>query len=282
MLAIAAIWYAFKILTFNSLPESESKDWLDVSEILLIVSTIGLVFGLVGEWPDSESWKKRFAYKIAKALVIIGVVGELLGDAGIFVTSRRLQLLQDIAVTIATDRATDAGFDAALANNAAGEANEHARLLEKDAQELRSKNLALEEEIAPRRLNQDQLFELTASLEPFKGRKIRIESYFLDTDGEILASQIKAASIPVFVSIDDWIGGNTGSGPFAKGINVTGRNSELVNAFAKALDAAGLKEISTAPLPPPNVSMLLLAHSRVKSEDVDAVVLVGVKPLASP
>src|ERR1700723_3587988 len=78
ILAIAAIWYAFEILTFNSLPVSESKTWLGVSEALLIISAILLTLGLLGEWPDSETWKKRFIYKVAKACVIIGVVGELL------------------------------------------------------------------------------------------------------------------------------------------------------------------------------------------------------------
>jgi hypothetical protein len=138
ILAIAAIWYAFKILTFSTLPESESETWLGVSEALLIVSAILLTLGLLGEWPDSDSWKKRFIYKVAKACVIIGVVGELLGDAGIFETSRRLQGLQDKAVIVATDRATDAGFDAALANKLAGEATERAAQLEKDAANARA------------------------------------------------------------------------------------------------------------------------------------------------
>jgi hypothetical protein len=96
-LAIAAMWYAFKIFSFNSLSESEAKWWLFASELILLISAFLLTLGLIGEWPDSEDWKKRFLYQAAKSAVVIGVLGELLGDAGIFETSRRLQALQDRA-----------------------------------------------------------------------------------------------------------------------------------------------------------------------------------------
>jgi hypothetical protein len=95
MLAVAAMWYAFKISSFSSLSESDAKWWLHVSELSLIFFALLLFIGLIGEWPDSESWKKRLLYKAAKCAVIIGVFGELLGDAGIFETTGRLQIIQD-------------------------------------------------------------------------------------------------------------------------------------------------------------------------------------------
>ena len=78
---------------FFALSAVDAKWWLEASEIALLASAFVLTIGLVGEWPDSESWKKRKLYKLAKAGVIIGVIGELLGDAGIFETSARLQFL---------------------------------------------------------------------------------------------------------------------------------------------------------------------------------------------
>jgi hypothetical protein len=147
---------------------------------------------------------------------------------------------------------------------------------------LNKQNTELLAKIAPRRLSGDQSSALMASLRSFEGRKIRIESYALDTDGEVLASQIKTAVSPIFSPIDDWIGGEPARGPFVKGISVTGRDGALVDALVKSLSVADLKGVSNVPPSPPNESMLLLSQSRTKSDDVDAVILVGVKPLAGP
>jgi len=86
------------ILSLSSLSSDDAKLWLGISELALIVSAIVLVVGLLGEWPDSESWKNRTLYKLSKAAVILGVFGELLGDAGIFETSARLQVLEESAI----------------------------------------------------------------------------------------------------------------------------------------------------------------------------------------
>lgn len=108
ILAIVAIWYAFKILTFSSASSPEAKFWLRFSEITLIASAILLALGLFGEWPDSETWKKRLLYKAAKAAVILGVLGELLGDGGIFSASERLQEIQETQISEAVNRAAKA------------------------------------------------------------------------------------------------------------------------------------------------------------------------------
>src|ERR1700677_2062865 len=84
------------MLFLTSLSDSETKAWLVASEILLIVATTVLVFGLIGEWSDSETWKNRIWYKVAKAAVIVGVIGELFGDAGIFETSARLDSIREL------------------------------------------------------------------------------------------------------------------------------------------------------------------------------------------
>jgi hypothetical protein len=98
ILAITAIWYAWEISTFNSLSESDAKWWLRWSEALLLGSAILLTAGLFGEWPDSESWKKRALYKASKAAVIIGVLGELLGDGGIFAAGDRVESLDNAKI----------------------------------------------------------------------------------------------------------------------------------------------------------------------------------------
>jgi hypothetical protein len=95
ILVTTAIWFAWEISTFSSLSESDAKGWVRASESLLLGSTALLTLGLFGEWSDSESWKNRLLYKFSKAAVIVGVVGELLGDGGIFKAGDRVQEVQE-------------------------------------------------------------------------------------------------------------------------------------------------------------------------------------------
>jgi hypothetical protein len=102
------------ILSLSSLSESDANWWLGLSEILLLVSSAVLVIGLIGEWPDSESWRKRRLYKAAKLAVVLGVVGELIGDGGIFETSARLTVLQQTAIEQADTKAAAAAQRSAI------------------------------------------------------------------------------------------------------------------------------------------------------------------------
>jgi hypothetical protein len=120
------------ILSLSNLSVSAANWCLGMSEICLLVSAVVLTLGLIGEWPDSESWKKRKLYKFAKLAVVAGVVGELIGDAGIFETSARLTVLQQTAIEQANTKAANAILDAAAAN-------ERAVHLAIDAGELRIK-----------------------------------------------------------------------------------------------------------------------------------------------
>lgn len=53
---------------------------------------------MFGEWPESETWKKSLWYKCAKGAVIIGVMGELLADAGIFAAGDRVEELANAKI----------------------------------------------------------------------------------------------------------------------------------------------------------------------------------------
>jgi hypothetical protein len=144
------------MLFLTSLSESNARSWLIASEILLLAATLVLVVGLLGELPESRTWKSRIWYKLAKVAVVLGVVGELFGDAGIFETSARLQTLEGIAV---------------------GTANEQAGKAFKAAEQLRSENLQLEAQIAPRNLTPEDMHRIADVLRSFSGRQLTIKPY---------------------------------------------------------------------------------------------------------
>src|SRR5262245_45545559 len=93
-----------------SLSKSATSLALDCSELLLLISGVVLVVGLVGEYriPETSEWCKRCA-----AVVIIGVLGELIADGAIFVLSSHLQAINDIEVAELNNEAGEARKTAA-------------------------------------------------------------------------------------------------------------------------------------------------------------------------
>ncbi|MFZ1964848.1 MAG: hypothetical protein WAU78_15520 [Roseiarcus sp.] len=81
-----------------------------------------------------------YVHRVAFWLVVVGIVFEAVCTIFLFVFDEGISSAQQSRIEkqqseilIATDRATDAGFDAAVATNSAAEANERAAKLEKDA-----------------------------------------------------------------------------------------------------------------------------------------------------
>jgi hypothetical protein len=97
ILAIAAIWYTWRIS--SSLSELDADWWFKASELMIVLSAILVGLGLLGEWWDSESWKKRWIYKAAKLALVFGVWVEVLADGGIFETGQRLECFHSQEIT---------------------------------------------------------------------------------------------------------------------------------------------------------------------------------------
>jgi hypothetical protein len=106
--------------TFFSLSKSATSFDLEVSEVALLLFGVLLVVGLIGEYADSDRWKKYV--KVFEMLVIIGVAGELLADGGIFLFSSHLQTIADEEIVELTKKAGDAKISAEGAATAADRA----------------------------------------------------------------------------------------------------------------------------------------------------------------
>jgi hypothetical protein len=170
------------MLFFSSLSEASAKWWLGTSEIALLVASLVLAIGIIGEWPDSERWKKSSWYKAAKAAVVVGVIGEMLGDAGIFETSGRLDSLRDAENNKLKIVADDARTRAGNAEKGAAEAK-------KQLEESETRNLKF-------RMDRGQLFWAYKAKPALQGKPTgRAEVLWLKSasDGEWLAERIANA-----------------------------------------------------------------------------------------
>jgi hypothetical protein len=241
-LAAAAIRKARMILSLSTLSEPDANWWLGASELTLVASAIVLTVGLIGEWPDSESWKKRWLYNAAKVAVVLGVVGELIGDAGIFETSARLAVLQHAAID-------HANTQVAAANERAGSAIERAAKLEKDAEELHAQNLALEQQIQPRRLKPDQLERLTTIASKYSGEQIAITSYALDVESALLGEQLVRFFRSKHIPFDDRRLSISAFGGVVLGMRVSGTDDAFAKDVRDAFRSFGFVAVGDQPAP---------------------------------
>ena len=79
---------------------------------------------------DSSSWKMSLLYRMAKVLVLVGVLGELIGDAGVFGTSGRLQNIEEYAISAAGTKASEANLRAGSLEKEAATMRERAAVAE--------------------------------------------------------------------------------------------------------------------------------------------------------
>ncbi|WP_370157155.1 hypothetical protein [Bradyrhizobium sp. USDA 327] len=108
-------------------------------------------------------------------------------------------------------------------------------------EELRAANLALEAQIAPRRLTKHEVAALTAALSSFADSRVAVSSYQSDPDGAILAAQLIEGLTAAKIVVGNGIS-SVGPGPnLYFGITVNGSDAKLVNAIVSALPPALVK-----------------------------------------
>jgi hypothetical protein len=189
---------------FSSLSKHATALALDSSEVALLLFGLLLVVGLVGEYSESERWKKYV--KTFEMLVILGVAGELFADAGVFVFSARLQSLSDIEVgrlNVAAESANatakqfesqiaDANskadtarrdaesfrLDIAKANERAANAEEATVTLSKATEDERAARLKIDQTLADRVCGNAQSEVIAANTKPFAGQEFQLTTYW--------------------------------------------------------------------------------------------------------
>jgi hypothetical protein len=159
-------------------------------------------------------------------VIIVGVTFEHNADSAVAELISKQEM--DAGVTIAS-----LGKDAAASS-------ERARSLEKEAEDLRSKNLALEAQVAPRRMDQ-QCKDFPPSIKSFSGEVVRVDSYILDIDGGILGAQIVGCLNSLGIKADMGLSSIVPTGWFGVGVSVSGRNEPLVSAIREALVRANIR-----------------------------------------
>ena len=224
----------------------------------LIISTLIVLLGVAAEalqFTKSIDRHPRLKHSLevgAFLVLVVGIAGELLGEA------KTISVGDQIS---------------GLLNDKAGSANERASRAEKEAsdvslkaEQLKADNLALEARLAPRRLSHDELERLKAAVKPFINRPISIWSYGIDLEAGILAAQIKEALQWAGVPVVDSIGHMATSWKPRVGVIVTGPDDKLVEALLIALKPVSAVRGSLDP-------------EQAKAA-IPAEIFVGVKPLS--
>jgi hypothetical protein len=128
-------------LLLDWISKDTARWWLLGGEIALLIGSLVVIVGLIGESKDqkwvpgtsrTKLWKRLFVL-----MVVGGIVAELIADADIFSLSHRLQAIQDLEV-----------------------ANLNVR-----AEELRAQNLVLRKAVSPRRLLPTRRFRAAGVLQ---------------------------------------------------------------------------------------------------------------------
>ena len=172
-------------------------------------------------WPV-EFWKSVFDWG---SVILVSLT--VLTGAGALITGKIIGDRQDEKIAELNTRSSEAQKEAA-------EAKERTAGLEKQTAELTAQNLRLEGAISPRRLIPKQLASLSAL--KFSGRLVAVKSYSADSEGLVLATQIKEAlEKSGSVHIQDNRSTMHSAGTVMFGVLVDGPDKPIVDAIKAAL-----------------------------------------------
>ena len=177
------------LFSWLSLSKYATEKALDASELIIIVSGFVLAFGAVGEYLEEHNrlpkWMK-WPKLVFILMVVVSLIGEFVGDAGVFVFSKELQKLEgaeiealDLKATAARDKADEAGRRAEQVRHVADGLAQTLLGVQQEAKDLSRDTAAAKArlvELLPRHILVRQgEKELLADIEPFKGQKVELQ-----------------------------------------------------------------------------------------------------------
>lgn len=193
------------LLSFISLSKSSTETGLNVSEVLLLVCGFVLAFGAVGEYleaheklPNWLKWSRR-PKLVFVWLVALSLVGEFVGDAGIFIFSGHLQTISDGEFAVLNKSALDSQLELAR---------------------VRLKILA---SFGPRRLSKEQMIRIGRALSDLSGVKVDVYVFSAEypwvlEESKRIAMDIREALVAAHMDAGAWmVGGRCGT---AYGVNL--------------------------------------------------------------
>lgn len=225
--------------TVNSIPAAENRQ----SENTTTSVSERVMFGhnLVW-WNEAMLISLGIAALCALAVAFTTtVVVKLQGQA----ETEARNALEAYKITV-TGQVADAKKEGIAAGKAAGDALLRAATLEKEAQELKAANLALEAKIQPRRLTGNESQKLATALSKLSPRPIGIVSRILDPEGADFADDISDAFDKAHwgaVRQRDWL--MTNKGVAIATLDGTTIAPDLEAALIDALAAANVKATVT-------------------------------------
>src|ERR1022692_2046648 len=107
-----SIWYgeiAYFLSRLSSMSKATAENGHTVSELVIIVSGLLLALGAVGEYLEEHGKFPKWTKWVFISAVVVSLIGEFSGDAGVFVFSEHLQATSDSEneelrkATVATD-----------------------------------------------------------------------------------------------------------------------------------------------------------------------------------
>jgi len=133
----------------------------------------------------------------------------------------------------------------------------------------------LEARIAPRRLAPDAMVSIANTLGKFAGKGIRLESYNLDLEAQVLGIQIANVLESAQIETDQALSQRASDTGIIFGIHIFGENEELKNTLADAFYTAGIQTYEDKIISLPG----MLFNSSPRMFKPDATIFIGVKPL---
>jgi hypothetical protein len=149
----------------------------------------------------------------------------------------------------------------------------------KATEDERSERLKLEAQIAPRRLTQQQKAKIAANCTHFKngfaGKRVKVVSYSLDTEGVVFSEQIVSSLRASGMVVDDDSMSVMPVGTLIMGISVFGSDSELAKDIANAIGSSGSPIAVSFSETDPTAGAIKFEYGESAPQ---ATILVGVKP----